>query len=578
MSAFDAVGSSIDVAPNSLDFSLPTRTSFIQQRNSVTYTPVSGATYGASNTIIQFKISSEGYLDPATAMLNFTLRVPNAGVVPDDLYPVFCWNSLRCVSGGTQAEYLTSAGAALYNQIIHSCDKSWIQSTGSVSCGAWAHCPSQGLSLETTSVGGSAVASTIAPQTSDAASFIGGLSAADNSLGQNPVSASQYVGSTWRPNSMSRFEVNSLTGNARNKLASRKIGGRQFSGRSYSVPLSYLFGIMRTGGKLLPLRNMGALEFTLELNSYAKTFIQCQAATLGENNVITQAAADIAPYGDFTVSAVSITCDICQISSNVVNEIDSLCAGSEGLSLVCDTYVSTLFSSRPPSTTESFSASRPFSNLLATYLSGRPTAGVNSPFWRHTDTYFGSRFVSLQTSVGSAQFPLASIQSTAQAWMELRKSLTRNAIALERGAGVATYESFNSIYPTCWGGLSAASRGTAPDITKITGGNNTSRAAYAASTENLAASTFYLGQSFSRVLGDTETISLSGLSSKTSGYQQTTTLGLIPVSASPNDSDPLAGAPGTLDAAIGSAPIDWLLVQNCSILIKLAMNSTMVSD
>jgi hypothetical protein len=441
--------------------------------------------------------------------------------------------------------------------------------------GSWLWKPSVGIGLATTAGAGNA--STIAPQLSSA-DQIRGLSSLDASLGFRATNPQAFVGSTYRANSFpAGLEANGLTVDSRSKFTSRKVNGLGFAGRAYSIPLSYLFGIFRNGGKYLPVRNMGAIELTLELAPYNRWFIQCAKTTFGENNVATMSTDNTAPYNAYQVSQVSVTVDALQIAPSLVNDIDALCAGPDGLAMVVDTYVSTVFASRPPSTSESFVCSRPFSNVLATYLSGRPTLGANSPFWRHADTYGGSKFNGLQATIGSLNFPLSSIRNTAEAWGELRKSLTRNGIALEK-APCVTWEAYNSNYASSYGPASAAARGTAPDLTLISSGTDAQRAAYASSTENLNPSAFLLGQSFARVLGSGAEISLSGCNSKLAGYSLTQTLNQIETVATPNNSNPLAAPPCTLDASLGDASFDWISTQVCSVLIKLAQNSVMISD
>jgi hypothetical protein len=58
----------------------------------------------------------------------------------------------------------------------------------------------------------------------------------------------------------------------------------------------------------------------------------------------------------------------------------------------------------------------------------------------------------------------------------------------------------------------------------------------------------------------------------------TTNLRQLPVYASPNTTDPLAGPPCTLDAALQSEPMDWLVTQVCSVLMRLANDSVAVAD
>ena len=436
--------------------------------------------------------------------------------------------------------------------------------------GSYMNNPTVGLSL-------AAAASQAIQTQTNSATAIRGLTAADSSLGFEADTPYTFAGTTYRANG---FAAGFETSLASNKLTSRRVNGVQFLGRAYSIPLSLLAGFFRPeGGKYIPARNCGAIEITLTLAPYAQWFIQTAQLSVSASNVITQSTASVPPYNAYTVTGCSITIDALQIAPEVVNRIDAACASDSGINMVIDTFVTTLFASRPPTTMESFVCTRPFSNLLATYISGRPTAGANSAYWRGSDYYYGSRFAGLQSTVGSLTFPVSEITDTAQAWGELRKSLVRNNIGIDKGNCVS-YESYNSLYPGPYGCFSAATRGTAPDLTRITGSGATdaSRAAYANTTANLAPSCFLLGQSFARVLGSGAEITYSGLNSKLAGYSMTSNLRQTPVYESPNDTDPVAGPACTLDSALGTANIDWLVTQVCSVLVRLANDSVAVAD
>jgi hypothetical protein len=572
MSAFEGLGVQ-DVAPSALDFQMPTKTSFVQGRTSVRFTPTSGSSYSNDNRIITFRLASEQYFDPTTAMLNFTVKTPASTAIPEDMCALRCWDSIRVTVGGSQVELQNQAGAALYPILLNSASKDWIQSTAAVQMGSYMHNPSPGLSLNTDGSG------LIITQL-NSGTQIRGLSDPASSLGFEATNPQSFVGTTYRANSFPAGFEQPLAANTTSKFTGRKVNGLQFQGRAYSIPLSYLLGFFRTeGGRYIPARNCGAIEITLTLAPYASWFIQTAQLTLSAANVIDPSTAVIAPYNSYTVTGCSITIDALQIAPEVVNRIDAACASDSGVNMVVDTFVTTLFSSRPPSTMESFVCTRPYSNLLATYICGRPTAGVNSAFWRGSDYYFGSRFAGLQSTVGSLTFPVSEIQDTAQAWSELRKSLVRNNVGLDRGCCVS-YEEYNSLYPGSYGTYSAAARGTAPDLTKITatGATDATRAAYANTTANLAPSCFLLGQSFARVLGSSQEITLTGLNSKLAGFSMTSNLRQTAVYESPNNTDPVAGPPCTLDSALGSANIDWLVTQVCSVLIRLANDSVAVAD
>lgn len=566
MSAFDGLGTE-DMAPSALDFQMPSRTSFVQNRTTVRYTPTSGSSYSNENRIITFRISSEQYLDPTTAMLNFVIKAPNTLAVPEDLVALKCWSDIRCTVGGTQCEQQSSVGDSLQPIVFHSASADWLSSSGSVQMGSYGFKPSVGLSLAASSANNPTFQV-------NSANHVGGTSGTSD-LGLIATDPNNFAGTTYRANSFPGGTEQPLSAGT-GSFSSRKIQGLGFTGRAYSIPLAYLFGLFR-GTKYLCARNMGAIELTLTLAPYARWWIQCAAVALSTDNILTATANAADPYNAFTVTQCSITIDALQIAPEVVSRIDAACSSESGVNLVIDSFVTSLFSSRPPSTNDSYVCQRPYSNLLGTFLCQRPTAGANSCYFNKSQYFGGSRFAGLVSTVGSQTYPISEITDTAQAWGELRKALSRNNVGLDKGNAI-TYEAYNSLYAGTYGVFSAAARGTAHDIVAVTTGDNSSRSLYASSLTNASPSQFLLGQSFARVLGSGAEISLSGLNSKLSGYSMTTSLRQLPVYASPNTTDPVAGPPCTLDAALGSANMDTLVTQLCSVLIRLANDSVAVAD
>lgn len=569
MSAFDGLGTE-DVAPSALDFQMPTKTSFVQSRSTVRYTPTSGSTYSNENRILTFRISSEQYLDPTTATLNFVVKSPSPNAVFEDTAALKCIQDIRVTVGGTQLEMQNQVGNALQPILFHSASADYLSSSASVCLGAYGFKPSVGLSLNSSDSGG------VIFQADNTSDPIGGLSGT-SALGNVANAPNTFVGTTYRANSFPSGLERRLS-DAGGSFSSRKVLGLDFNGRAFSISLSLLSGLWR-GNRYLPARNMGAIEITITFAPYSAWFIQTAPITVSSTNVLTVAENNDAPYNAYTISQCSITVDALQIAPEVVSKVDSACSSDSGVNMVIDTFVTSLFSSRPPSTMDSFVCTRPYSNLLATYLCCRPTAGANSPYWNKSQYYGGSRFAGLQTTVGSLTFPVSEIQNTAQAWGELRKALARNNVSLEKGNAI-TYEAYNSLYAGTYGCYTAACRGTAPDIKEITGSaaTNGTRSTFASSLSNASPSQFLLGQSFSRVLGDSATVQLTGLNSKLSGYSMTTNLRQLPVYASPNTTDPVAGPPCTLDSALQSEPMDWLVTQVCSVLMRLANDSVAVAD
>lgn len=576
MSVFDNLGGA-EYLPDSLTYRTPTKENFVLGRTTVRWTPTSGSTYsGLNSRTITFRLNSSEMAAPESFYLNMQLRTPKTYVVPEDLAPISILSSVRLTVGGSQAEYYTNAGTALKPLIYHSASADYLSGNASVTLGSWLYKSSVGFGLQS-----GAGANIITPVVNDPATIGGSDYAADtNSLGNVAVANVNYMGSTYRANSfVGGFEAALTTAT---KFTGRSVNGIDFNGRNYSIPLALILGLFRTE-QLLPLRSMGAVELTLELNPPNRCLIVCAPATIGtastNQNVpsITGVTEDYVL--DYTLTNLSITGDLVSISPAAAAKIDSLTAGEDGISLVVDTFATTLFPTQQGGASQqSLVCTRPYSNLTAQWVTMQPSAGVASPYWLKSNFYSGSRFQSCQTQIGGLNFPAQAITSTSQAWLELRKSLTRNGVSLEKGTAVG-WHAYNCQYPSPYGPRTAATRGTAPDIRMIT---NTPAGAnlpeFSNGIMNMPPACFVIGQSFSRVLSSGDSVSLSGINSRLSGYSAQTNLQFTPFVAAPNNSDPLANPACSMDSALFDTPMDYLVTQSVSVLLRLAMNSVMVSD
>ena len=578
MSVFDGLGGATYM-PDSLTYPTPTKENFILGRTTVRWAPTSGSTYsGLNSRTVTFRLNSSEMASPESFYLNMTLRTPKSYVVPDDLAPIALLSSVRLTVGGSQLEYYTNAGSALKPLIYHSASADYLAGNASATIGSWQYKPTVGFALAS-----AGTANTVIPQT-NSTGFIGGTDyAADtNSLGLNTEFNVNYIGSTYRSNSfVGGFEASSLT--TATKYTGRTVNGTDFNGRQYSIPLALILGLFRAD-VLLPLRSMGAVEITIELNPPNRCLIVCAPSTIGTDALTTQnvpalvggAAEDY--ILDYTLTNLSITGDLVQISPAAAASIDALTAGEDGVSLVVDTFATTLFPTQPGGASQqSLVCTRPYSNLTAQYVSIQPSAGAASPYWNKSNYFGGARFISSQVQIGGLNFPAQATQGTSQAWLELRKSLTRNGVSLEKGTAVG-WAAYNCQYPSPYGPRTAATRGTAPDIRKITNPGIANMGEVANGIMNMPPACFLLGQSFSRVLSSNSSISLSGVNGRLSGYSAQTNLQFIPFVAAPNNSDPLANPACSMDSALFDTPLDYLVTQSVSVLLRLAMNSVMVSD
>lgn len=579
MSVFDGLGGATYM-PDNLTYRNPTKENFILGRTTVRWTPTSGSTYsGLNSRTVTFRLNSSEMAAPESFYLNMTLRTPKTYVVPDDLAPIALLSSVRLTVGGSQVEYYTNAGTAMKPLLYHSASADYLAGNASATIGSWQYKPTVGFSLQS-----GADPNTITPVV-NSTGYIGGTdySATTNSLGLVAASNVNYMGSTYRANSfVGGFEAALTTGT---KFTGRTVNGTDFNGRQYSIPLALILGLFRAD-VLLPLRSMGAVEITLELNPPNRCLIVCAPADIGtgigplalQQNQIGLTGVTEDYVLDYTLTNLSITGDLVQISPAAAASIDALTAGEDGISIVVETFATTLFPTQPRASQQSLVCTRPYSNLTAQYVSIQPSAGAASPYWNKSNYFCGSIFQSAQTQIGGLNFPAQAIQGTSQAWLELRKSLTRNGVSLEKGTAVG-WAAYNCQYPSPYGPRTASTRGTAPDIRMIT---NTPAGAnlpeFANGIMNMPPACFLIGQSFSRVLSSNDSVSLSGINSRLSGYSAQTNLQFTPFVAAPNNSDPLANPACSMDSALFDTPLDYLVTQSVSVLLRLAMNSVMVSD
>jgi hypothetical protein len=572
MSVFENLGGS-EYQPNAMSYRPPTKETFVIGRTTQRWTPTSGSSYSALNArTISFRLSAEAMLDPATAYLNLTLRTPRGYVVPEDLAPLSLISAVRLTVAGSQTEQYTSVGDATKPLLYVSSAADYLSGNASATMGSWLYRPSVGVGLATT-----AVANAIAT-VADSATGIGGDTNSSSSLGLDATDSFKFVGSTYRSNSFpAGFEASTLSSST--KFTARTVNGIDYQGQNYSIPLALIFGLFRVD-QYLPLRVMGAVELTIELNQPSRSLIVCKPLVYNPTNVITEGSADSFTL-DYTLTNLSIVADLVHVNPSAAADIDALAAGSTGLSLVIPTMVTTLFPSQQGGTSQqSLVCTRPYSNLNAQFVTMRPSAGANSPYWPKSMYFGGSRFLGCQSQIGGLSWPAQAIQSVSQAWVELRKALAgTRGTSIDKGSAVGFAE-YACQYPSPYGAWSAASRGAAPDIREITaaGATDVTRSAFANSIASMPKACFVIGQNFSRVIGSDMETSLSGQNSRLSGYSVQTNITLRPYVPSPNDTNPDANPACALDSALYDTPMDYLVTQSVSVLMMIRDSSVMVSD
>lgn len=577
MSVFEGLGGS-DYAPDGMQYRPATKETFVLGRTTQRWTPSSGSSYsGLNSRTITFRLSSESMLDPATAYLNMTLKTPRGYVVPEDLAPLSLISAVRLTAAGSQVEQYTNVGDAVKPLLYVSSAADYLSGNASATMGSWLYRPNVGIGLAT---GAANEIGTVEDSSGATISYIGGseFTSDEKALGIDAKDSFKFVGSTYRANSFpAGFEATTLS--TTTKFTGRTVNGIDYQGQSYSIPLALIFGTFRVE-QLLPLRVLGALELTIELNQPSRSLIVCKPLAYSAGNVISEGSADAFTL-DYTLTNLSISADLVHINPSAAADIDALAAGSTGLSLVIPTMVTTLFPSQQGGVSQqSLVCTRPYSNLTAQFVTMRPSAGANSAYWPKSLYFGGSRFLGCQSQIGGMSYPAQSIQSVSQAWVELRKALAgTRGTSIDKGSAVG-FSEYACQFPSPYGAASSASRGAAPDITEITRASATdvTRSAFANSIASMPKACFVIGQNFSRVIGDADSRSISGVNSRISGYSVQTNLTFRPYVASPNNTNPDANPACSLDSALFDTPMDYLVTQTVSVLMMIRDSSVMVSD
>jgi hypothetical protein len=185
----------------------------------------------------------------------------------------------------------------------------------------------------------------------------------------------------------------------------------------------------------------------------------------------------------------------------------------------------------------------------------------------------------MQTQIGGLNYPAQAINSLSQAWLELRKALAGSrGVSLERGSAIDV-SAYSCTHASPYGVWSSAARGAVPDIRELTRTDATdaTKAAFANTIASMDPACFVLAQSFSRVIGSEQETSLSGANSRLSGYSCQTNLSFNPYIPG-TATDPLSNAANSIDAALYDTPLDFLVTQTISVLLRIAQSSVLISD
>jgi hypothetical protein len=572
MSIFESLGGN-EYQPLSMTYKPATKETFVTSRTTTRWSATSGSTAsGLNSRVITFRLNGAELLDGNSCYLNMVMSTPRGYVIPEDLAPISMLSSVRLTCSGSLVEQYSQAADAIKPLLYVASDAQYLSNNASVTMGSWLYRSSPGIGIQ------SGAANAISAVVNGTEGIGGDTAVGVSSLGLKAGESYKYVGGTWRRNSFpAGFQATTLSTSTR--FTGRQSRGQTMDGVALSIPLGLVLGLFRVSNQLLPLRCMGALELTIELNPPSRVLIVCKPLTYSDANVIAE-GVDTVPYTlDYQLTQMSITGDLVGISPAMAASLDALAAGDEGLSLVIDCLATTLYPSRPNASQQSLVTSRPHSNLTSQTITIKPSIGANSPYWPKSFYFGGSAFVSMQTQIGGLNYPAQAINSLSQAWLELRKALAGSrGVSLERGSAIDV-SAYSCTHASPYGVWSSAARGAVPDIRELTRTDATdaTKAAFANTIASMDPACFVLAQSFSRVIGSEQETSLSGANSRLSGYSCQTNLSFNPYIPG-TATDPLSNAANSIDAALYDTPLDFLVTQTISVLLRIAQSSVLISD
>ena len=586
MSVFADLGPS-EHAPLGMQYDDVKRDVSVTGRISQTWQPTSGSSAysGLNSRVLTFRISSAMLADMETFFLSFQVKTPKSWVVCDDLFPLACIESARLNLGGAMVENIQNFAQAVKPLIYHSASSDWLSGPASITCGSWLYKPSAGFGLQ--SNGNNAigiVADSTTLQIGNATASTVATADQTTSLGNHADVPLQYAGSTYRTNSfvggLEYTELNREPGIS--KFSGRTQGGVTLSGgRTFSVPLGLIFGAFRSS-TYLPLMACGSLDLSITLAPPNRCLIVCTPTWITPSSnqfsvetLSTSGADDFVL--DYTLSNVKISGDLISVSPATSQKISAMTSSDRGISLTISTLVSTVFPTQPGgASSHSFTVTRPLSNLNAQYVSCQSSVLAASEFACKSNYVLGSRYLSSSCQIGGLTFPSIATDSTSQAYMELRKAISRGGQNIQAGSAI-NWNNYNCQYGSPYGCYSSALRGGSQDVTLLTSARSADKYRLSAGIASCTPSCFLLGQSFSRLL-NSDSLSVSGINSRLSSYATQTTINVVPYRASPNNSEGTANSASSTDAPLLDTALDFTVTQSATVLVKLANDSVSVSD
>jgi hypothetical protein len=565
----------------------------VSQRQSVRFAPQSTSS-GFSplqNKQITIRMSSQSYIDPQTAFLVFQFQTDSVGVIPQDCV-LSLFDSCKLVAGGRTLESIAnvdSISAAIfygktpreailsgYGQLAgcnkFSNDRGAYLSVGTSTSNVQpinAQRIGTGTFEGTTGVPGmDAGATNLVPQgsgTSSTLSTIQNTQGFATSFGHSMMPGLAKVYSQDARNDVSSGYLETsgvqLNGNSISSAGSRA--------RYFAIHLSSLFGLF-SNTAYLNLRNMGILSVELTLGNRGvlnvlplKTTDYTNPAVSYEDDATVRSKLT-SGVSSFTLNNVFVYVDTVDPNPSLVERVDEMCAGDQGVSIVYDTISTSQFNVNYD-TNLNLQIARSYSHVRDLYAVFRPSVLANNPVYSRVDqTYLGTRVKSYSSIIGSSTFPSIAVDSPQQAYLEFCKSFghhsghTASAIDFQAYIGATGVHSHH----TSWTGLLTS-------IAAVRGGG---LAALVQSTQSFSAapSQYIVAQSYERVLGE-GAHNLSGISTRLAGSVLSLNLNLKPMDAS------LVKATST-DCIIGDATLQCTLAVHCECLLRIANSSIMVAD
>lgn len=197
-------------------------------------------------------------------------------------------------------------------------------------------------------------------------------------------------------------------------------------GRFYCIPLKHIFGLFRSES-FIPLRNLQSLQIDITLSEYNKCFINPVTYLTGSAGAELVTNADSynnTALEDYSIISPYVSVDIISPSEGTVSMIDNMCASSEGLAILYDSY-SNQKQSVQYSTSINLQTSKSYSHVRDSYLFLTPSQINNgSTCLDLSNQYmYGSRVLSHQTCVGSSNFPIQYCDNSAESLFQLKKAL-----------------------------------------------------------------------------------------------------------------------------------------------------------